>query len=61
MSQPVEKLAYSIAEASKAVSLSQATIYAMLADGRLRRVKIGRRNLIPRDSFEALFAAKPTE
>ncbi|GAA0210058.1 excisionase family DNA binding protein [Brevundimonas nasdae] len=40
-------LAYSVAEASVAMSLSEATIYAMLADGRLERRKIGRRTLIP--------------
>jgi excisionase family DNA binding protein len=51
------KLAYSIAEASKAMSLSEATIYAMLADGRLERRKIGRRTVIPRSSLEALLAS----
>ena len=53
------KLAYSVAEASAAMSLSEATIYAMLADGRLERRKIGRRTLIPRSSLEALLASPP--
>lgn len=61
MSQPVEKLAYSIAEASAAMSLSQATIYALLAEGRLQRVKVGRRTLIPRASLEALLLIAPSE
>ena len=50
------KLAYSPREAAEATGLGQTTIYAMMNDGRLRRVKIGARTLIPRSSLEALFA-----
>lgn len=53
------KLAYSIAEASAAMSLSEATIYALLAEGRLERRKVGRRTLIPRSSLEALLTNSP--
>jgi len=49
------KLAYSPAEAADATGLGQTTIYAMMKDGRLKRVKIGTRTLIPRSSLEALF------
>lgn len=49
------KLAYSPAEAAEATCLGLTTIYAMMKDGRLKRVKIGTRTLIPRSSLEALF------
>ena len=48
------KLAYSPAEAAKAMSLSESSIYELMAEGRLERRKIGRRTLIPRYSLEAL-------
>ena len=40
-------IAYSISDAAKASSLSQATLYAMMASGKLRFSKVGRRRLIP--------------
>lgn len=49
------KIAYSPAEAAEATGLGQTTIYAMMKSGRLKRVKIGTRTLIPRASLEALF------
>lgn len=49
------KLAYSPEEAAEAMSLGLTTIYAMMNDGRLRRIKVGRRTLIPRSSLEAVF------
>lgn len=61
MIEGVEKLAYTIDEASQATGLGHTTIYAMMKDGRLRRVKIGTRTLIPRASLEALFQAKDTD
>lgn len=48
-----EKLGYSIAEACAATSLGKTTIYAHIAAGRLRMIKIGGRTIIP---FEALMA-----
>lgn len=50
------KLAYSPEEAAEALSLGQTAIYALLKEGRLKRVKFGRRTLIPRSSLEALLA-----
>jgi len=49
------KISYSPAEAAAATALGLTTIYAMMKDGRLKRVKIGSRTLIPRSSLEALF------
>ena len=48
------KLAYSVKEACEAMSLSESSIYELLAEGRLERRKIGRRTLIPRSSLMAL-------
>lgn len=56
MLRPSDKLAYSPAEAALALSCSISMIYVLLADGRLRRVKIGRRTLIPTTSLQALIA-----
>lgn len=53
------KLAYSPEEAAEAMSLGMTAIYALLKSGRLRRVKYGRRTLIPRSSLEALLAERP--
>lgn len=48
------KLAYTPAEAAKATGLGKTTIYRLLKEGRLRRVKIGRATLIPGSSLLAL-------
>lgn len=56
-----DKLAYSPKEAAQALSCSVSTIYELLACGRLRRVKIGRRTIIPKTSLEALIAESSSE
>lgn len=48
------KLAYSIKEACAASSLGRTTIYAHIAAGRLRAIRIGGRTVIPADSLHAL-------
>lgn len=53
-----EKLAYSIREACTASSLGRTTLYAHIAAGRLRVVKIGGRTLIPADSLHMLVAGE---
>lgn len=50
------KLAYSPEEAAEAMSLGLTAIYALMKDGKLKRLKHGRRTLIPRSSLEALLA-----
>jgi excisionase family DNA binding protein len=49
-----EKLVYSIREACLTSTLGKTTIYAHIAAGRLRCVRVGGRTLIPADSLEAL-------
>lgn len=50
----MEKLAYSINETARALSLGRTSIYAMIADGRLVAFKLGRRTLIKADSIRQL-------
>lgn len=56
--QPVEPLSYSVGAAVRATGLGRSTIFAMMADGRLERRKVGKRTLIPRASLEALISGK---
>jgi excisionase family DNA binding protein len=48
------KLAYTPDEAAKATGLGRTTIYRLLKEGRLKRVKVGRSTIIPRSSLLAL-------
>jgi excisionase family DNA binding protein len=48
------KLAYSIREGVAATSLSKTTLYAMIAAGKLRAVRVGGRTVIPAESLHAL-------
>lgn len=53
------KLAFTVAEAAKALGLSAATIWAMLKDGDLVARKLRGRTLIPRDELERVIGAAP--
>ena len=50
----MEKLAYSINETARALSMGRTSIYAMIADGRLEAFKLGRRTLIKAESIRRL-------
>ena len=50
----MEKLAYSINETARALSMGRTSIYAMIADGRLEAFKLGRRSLIKAESIRQL-------
>jgi excisionase family DNA binding protein len=52
------KLAYSIREACHATSLGRTTVFAHIAAGRLRAVRIKGRTVIPADSLLALIAGE---
>ncbi len=54
----MDKLAYSINETAKALSLGRTSIYAMIADGRLEAFKLGRRRLVKADSIRRLIEAQ---
>ncbi len=50
----MEPIATSINEAAKALSLGRTSIYALIREGRLEAVKLGRRTLIRVDSIRRL-------
>ena len=52
------RIAYSLSEAEVLSGLSRATLYRLIAQGRLHTVHVGRRRLVPSDDLVALVAAK---
>ena len=48
----MDKLLYSINEAIQMLSVGRSVVYELIADGKIRVVKIGRRTLITRDELE---------
>ena len=54
----MERLAYSINDTAKALSLGRTSIYAMIADGRLEAIKLGRRTLIKAESVRRLVSGE---
>lgn len=54
----MERLAYSINDTAKALSLGRTSIYAMIADGRLDAFKLGRRTLIKAESIRRIVEGK---
>ena len=54
----MERLAYSINDTAKALSLGRTSIYAMIADGRLEAFKLGRRTLIKAESIRRLISGE---
>ena len=53
-SPALERRAYRVSEFCTAFGLSRSTVYNLMADGRLRTVRIAGRRLIPADAAEAL-------
>ena len=54
----MEKLAYSVKEAARALSLGRTSVYVLIANGRLDAFKLGRRTLIKADSVRNLAEGK---
>lgn len=52
----MERIAFSIAETCKALSLGRTKIYELINEGRLTTFKIGRRTLVRAASVHALAA-----
>jgi excisionase family DNA binding protein len=50
----MERLAVSINDTAKALSLGRTSIYSMIADGRLDAFKLGRRTLVKAESIRRL-------
>jgi excisionase family DNA binding protein len=53
---PAGRMAYSIEEVRRALGVSRSTLFDLLAMGRIRSVKAGRRTLIPAAALEAFLA-----
>jgi excisionase family DNA binding protein len=53
---PVEKRAFSIKETARACGISRATVYRLVADGKLKTLKIGARRVVPVSAIEALLS-----
>jgi excisionase family DNA binding protein len=49
-------LAYRINDAAAVTGLSRSKLYELIAEGRLRSIKVAGRRLIPRDALEALLS-----
>ena len=54
----MDKLAYSINDTARTLSLGRTSIYAMIADGRLEAFKLGRRTLIKAESVRRLVSGE---
>ena len=52
--QSIERRALSIVEAARVCEISRATIYRLIADGKLTTLKIGARRLVPVAALDAL-------
>lgn len=54
----MEVIATSVNDAAKALSLGRTSIYALIKDGRLETIKLGRRTLIKTASIRRLIDAQ---
>jgi excisionase family DNA binding protein len=59
--EAVERRALSICEAAQTCGLSRATLYRLIADGKLSTLKIGARRLVPVQALEALLSGGPSK
>jgi excisionase family DNA binding protein len=50
-------MAYSIAETCEAIGVTRPTLYKLIAEARLRTVKVGTRRLVPATEIERLLAS----
>jgi len=50
----MERYTISVRQAQKALSLGRTKVYDLMAQGRLERIKVGRRTLITTASIKAL-------
>mgnify|MGYP001616622458 CR=1 FL=1 len=50
----MDRLAYSISETARLLSMGRTSIYAMIASNRLETFKLGRRTLVRADSIRRL-------
>jgi excisionase family DNA binding protein len=58
---PARPLVLSIDECCNLIGVRRTTLYSLAREGRIRKIKIGRRSLITMDSIEALIRDAQTE
>jgi excisionase family DNA binding protein len=51
-------LAHSIADAAALIGVGRTTAYALIADGELRTITVGRRRLVPQCELESFIARR---
>tara|TARA_R110001592_G_scaffold294831_2_gene564667 strand:+ start:975 stop:1175 length:201 start_codon:yes stop_codon:yes gene_type:complete len=54
------KLSYTVKDVMRRTSLSHATIYRAIGDGRLKAVKCGKRTLVKHVDLEAFISSLPS-
>ncbi len=54
LEHPVEREAYTVDETAHALNVGRVTVYRLIKEGRLRRVKLGTRTVVPRDAIERI-------
>jgi len=59
MGMEIERVTYTVDEASKLLGLSRNSAYEGVARGDIPSMRIGRRLLVPRAALERLLAASP--
>jgi excisionase family DNA binding protein len=50
----VEPVSYTVADATAALGIGKTTLYELIEAGKLRKIKIGKRTLIPASDVRAL-------
>jgi len=53
-----EQLCYSPNEAAEQLSIGRTTLFALIKEGRLRVIKLGRRTLVPASALAALIQSE---
>ena len=54
MTSKISPIAYKISDAARVLGVGRSSLFKLLKEGKLRRVRIGTLVLIPRESLEAL-------
>jgi excisionase family DNA binding protein len=54
MSAPLSPITYTIADACRVSGLGKTKIYSMISEGRLQKVKVGKRTLVTAKSLNEL-------
>jgi excisionase family DNA binding protein len=61
VADPNRRLAYSVSEACRLLSISRRHLYDLLAEGRIKSTKLGDRRLIAHAELERLLAGQQAE